>query len=276
MISYSSTRWWSKWECMKQIMLYFADIESFLLENDTIGQSCRPKLLGFPWLCALLKVELAATIDYGEPFVKSCYFLEGDGPLSFECCESISRVLAAIQTQHTPNVDAIIQSLTGKPLSDPVSQQYVVYAKACVQPGLDYFKHQLQTNLKSSLSFFKTAHLFLPQKVHSLKPDAATIDTSFKDIPFVESSEISSLKSELPDYLSRADGTAADYCPLEWWKLNCVHLPVWSKVARKILLIQPSSAAVERVFSILNSSFGPHQNSALQDYNRSFYNVTSK
>ena len=68
MISYSSTRWWSKWECMKQIMLYFADIESFLLENDTIGQSCRPKLLGFlndPRLCALLKVELAATIDYG-------------------------------------------------------------------------------------------------------------------------------------------------------------------------------------------------------------------
>ena len=93
------------------MMLYFADIEPFLLENDAIGPSCRPKLLGFlndPRVCATLKVELAATIDCGEPFVKSCYFLEGVGPLSFECYESVSRVLAAIQTKHTPNVDAIV------------------------------------------------------------------------------------------------------------------------------------------------------------------------
>ena len=67
-------------------------------------------------------------------------------------------------------------------------------------------------------------------------------------------------------YLSRAYGTAIDYCPLQWWKLNSVHLPMWSKVARKILLVQPPSAAVERVFSILNSSFKSQQNNALQDY----------
>ena len=30
---------------------------------------------------------------------------------------------------------------------------------------------------------------------------------------------------------ARADGTASDYCPLQWWKLNSLHLPMWSKVA---------------------------------------------
>ena len=30
-----------------------------------------------------LKLELAATIDVGEHFVKATYFLEGDGPLIF-------------------------------------------------------------------------------------------------------------------------------------------------------------------------------------------------
>ena len=30
---------------------------------------------------------------------------------------------------------------------------------------------------------------------------------------------------------ARADGTASDYCPLQWWKLNSVYLPMWSKVA---------------------------------------------
>ncbi len=45
MKSYSSTRWWSKWEVMKQILLFFGDIEPFLNENEDIGMSLRPKLL---------------------------------------------------------------------------------------------------------------------------------------------------------------------------------------------------------------------------------------
>ena len=32
-------------------------------------------------------------------------------------------------------------------------------------------------------------------------------------------------------------------------------LPAWAKSARKVLLIQPSSASAERVFSILNNTF---------------------
>ncbi|MDD9819071.1 MAG: hypothetical protein OXU61_13195 [Gammaproteobacteria bacterium] len=37
MMTYSSTRWWSKWEVMKQMLLYFSDIAPFLNENDNIG-----------------------------------------------------------------------------------------------------------------------------------------------------------------------------------------------------------------------------------------------
>ena len=36
--------------------------------------------------------------------------------------------------------------------------------------------------------------------------------------------------------------------------------------ARQVLLVQPSSGASERVFSLLKNSFGDRQNSALQDY----------
>ena len=25
---------------------------------------------------------------------------------------------------------------------------------------------------------------------------------------------------------AKADGTASDYCPLQWWKLNSIHLPM--------------------------------------------------
>ena len=42
--------------------------------------------------------------------------------------------------------------------------------------------------------------------------------------------------------------------------------PNWWKVAAILVLIQPSSAACERVFSLLNNSFSNKQSKALADY----------
>lgn len=43
-------------------------------------------------------------------------------------------------------------------------------------------------------------------------------------------------------------------------------LPCWSNAVKKVLTIQPSSAAAERVFSLLNSGFGDLQENLLKDY----------
>ena len=43
-------------------------------------------------------------------------------------------------------------------------------------------------------------------------------------------------------------------------------LPQWASAAKVVLLLQPSSAASERVFSILTTSFGHVQDRALQNY----------
>ncbi len=61
---------------MKQVMLYFGDLKSFLDSNEDIGPATHPKLLAVlnnSQQLALLRIELAATIDCGEPFVKACY-----------------------------------------------------------------------------------------------------------------------------------------------------------------------------------------------------------
>ncbi len=57
-----------------------------------------------------------------------------------------------------------------------------------------------------------------------------------------------------------------DFCPLKWWSQNHVNLATLSREASKIFLIQPSSASVERVFSLLKCTFRDHQDSSLQDY----------
>lgn len=142
-------------------------------------------------------------------------------------------------------------------------QQMARYAKSCIQPGLDYFEKQLQTSLKVPLSAFKAARLLCPYKVVSLKPTAADVD-SLHAFPFI--TDVSGLKAELAMYLAKADGLDSNTDIIQWWKTYAVDLPAWSATAKLLLVAQPSSAAAERVFSILNSTFKERQDNSLQDY----------
>ena len=51
-----------------------------------------------------------------------------------------------------------------------------------------------------------------------------------------------------------------------WWKRNEEVLPNWSSTCKSVLLVQPSLAAAERVFSILSNSFTDRQEHSLKDY----------
>ena len=84
-------------------------------------------------------------------------------------------------------------------------------------------------------------------------------------VPFLnDPTVIANLKEELPTYLGRStDVDPPDIA--QWWKNNELQLPNWSAAAKKACLVQPSSAAAERVFSLLNS-FGTKQNNSLEDY----------
>lgn len=260
MASYSTTRWWSKWEVMHQVMLYFGDIEPFLSSSEEFAPTVRSKLLAFmsdPSKKALLQVELAAVIDWGEHFVKACYSLEGDGVLVLSCYEKINVILSAIEVNHTPTLSAVISqvcSAAEDKAKANAHSQLMQYANSCVQEAINYFEKHLATTFKNTMSIFKVARYFSPHMISHLKPNASDID-QLGAIPFIKTQEIAKLKEELPLYMARAKDIDKDICPLVWWKDNHDHLPTWSREAKKVFLIQPSSAAVERVFSLLNSSF---------------------
>lgn len=67
-----------------------------------------------------------------------------------------------------------------------------------------------------------------------------------KSFYFLEEA-IPHLKKELPTYLALADG-AAEVSPVDWWMRHKQKLPCWADACQKVLLYQPSSGAVERVF----------------------------
>ena len=74
------------------------------------------------------------------------------------------------------------------------------------------------------------------------------------------------LKGELAAYLVKVDGVDPSIDCLNWWKEYASSLAAWATAAKKVLVAQPSSAALERAFSILNSTFKHNEDNSLQDY----------
>ena len=207
-----------------------------------------------------LKLELASEIDLGEVFVKATYNLEGDGPLAFTCYEEVQRVVAAIRGAHTPNTEAVVRDISTQ---NSVQQPLRVYAKKCVQPALDNFQHQLDSSLKVPMSAFKAVQIFNSHRLATLKPDVLHVNL-LCIISMFKNGELERLKAELATYIPKADGISSDFSTLEWWKLNSLALPSWSNGVKKVLAIQPLSAAAERVFSLLNAEFGDLQDKSFK------------
>ena len=59
---------------------------------------------------------------------------------------------------------------------------------------------------------------------------------------------------EIPTYMAVVEDESNTINVLEWWRDNEHKLPHWSAACKHALEVNPSSAAVERVFSLLNNS----------------------
>ena len=207
--SYGESRWWSRWEVYQQLMVQFGDVER-CMEEAKDAKVCPQillqlqEILSNPQQHMLLKLDLAATIDVGKHFVKTTYFLEGDGPLIFSRYEKLSAVDQGCQAPHYPNVHAIATAITRE---DPGQNVAALErrVKACVEPAITWFQRKFNVDLYDLLMAFKATRLFCPVSVQWLRPTDASVE-SLRAFPFLDSDEIiNGLKAELPDYLAAAD-----------------------------------------------------------------------
>ena len=107
--------------------------------------------------------------------------------------------------------------------------------------------------------------MFNPHYLKKIEPESACLD-SLLSLPFIKESMLSELQEEFPKFMALVDGISPEYSVLNFWRDNTATLPKWSETDKNIMLIQASSAAAERVFSLLNNSFGDQQLSSLEDY----------
>ena len=110
-------------------------------------------------------------------------------------------------------------------------------------------------------------------------PPPLVLELALACIPyFSEMQELWRLTNDLPAYLTTAAAwlsnveidrnDMADYTEkvLLFWRTNAPKFPAWGRLARVFLSIAPSSAAVERIFSLSKNMFGDAQLSALADH----------
>lgn len=140
-------------------------------------------------------------------------------------------------------------------------------------PAMKYFQKNLDCEFHSELSVFRVASLFVPWLALDATVNGVDWDL-FTSSKFLEPELLPRLKVELLTYRTLLNQQSVEVpesfatdCDrvLSWWKAHSSNLPTWFRVLRLLLLVQPSSTVVERVFSLLQQSIGDTQARALDD-----------
>ena len=110
-------------------------------------------------------------------------------------------------------------------------------------------------DLHNTLSAFKAAKIMCPGTAQWLRPSPANVQ-ALRQFPFLDSNDvIDSLVTELPAYIAAAQDVrlACEEDKVKWWRQQSDNLPNWSSAVIKVLLVQPSSAAAVREYSLFST-----------------------
>ena len=242
--SYSETRWWSKYKMLVQVHDLFGDIPAFV-NGGQIPEVTARKLQDLLFSLHIIK-------------------LEGDG----SPYQIVRKLEAEMRSLHFPNCSAVIRNIANGNIA--LQRRSETYVMAFIQPAYDYFTSKFLNNgdqLQPAVEIFKAARLFNPTKIAEIQPTAAILSDQLRNVPFLNNDAcIDGLQRELPTYIAVATDVNPDINVLTWWEIHEEEIPNWAKACKKILLIQPSSAASERVFSLLENYFRDNQACVMEEY----------
>ena len=225
----------------------------------------------------------------GSALCSATYFLEGDYILSPFTFDTIMVLYAQLEARQWPTVDAFIDAQ-----QQDKQEELKAAAEKSFIPALQYFNKRFvgpDALMAVEMERFKYARLSAPHQflLHNATfPLAGAVKAMplaermlFQNaLPFLNEKVHRELDAERAAYIALAGqflppsslgkkknvfmGELTDALLL-WWSVNEHLLPKWAWFTRKMLLIQPSSASVERVFSIVNRIYSKDRYSTLND-----------
>jgi hAT family C-terminal dimerisation region len=273
----SAVRWWSEWEVVDQILTKYEIVKQVVLMDADFCPALRMRMRKIlESQEAQLQLELSIVVDSGLALVKATYELEGDAFLSARVSPTLDALelhAASVLAErnipiHAPNVVAIADRLSKHNVAQ--STALIVQTIAKAKPVFNYWRQQCQEGGKlfNILRVFKGCTMFDPVYIST-----ASMDILDQLIPELQSHPIfqsgtlyRDVRQEFPHYKAAATSIDAHVDIAHWWRLHASTLPHFASAAKRAIVIQPSSAAAERVFSMLGNMFDDRQMRALADY----------
>lgn len=290
-----NTRWWATYELYNIICINWNDIYTCIttavVDGDVGEDGARVNRLNETItndiFRAQLRLELAFVVIVAKPLVQATYLLEGDGPCSLIAYDLLMKCKVWFELHYQeltfPNllseIDVAVEVLS--PImfnNDDVQcrQAMKEHVTGAIRPVYNYFINKIFGELAEDVIVYKILRFTNPFSIkrmnyeinfHEVRNDLLSLG-NFND------QEITAILNEFPTYLLLCE--EFNDIPynldeelkliLRFWLLHKNQLPGFSIFVRYAYTIAPSSASVERVFSILKASFGSQQNLAIEDY----------
>ena len=188
-----------------------------------------------------------------------------------------------------PNVNRLSLDFAGRNIILPPPHNvghaaaWKEYAKSCAQPCHDYFLSTVMGD--KNLEMYKAILLANPDFFHQdqswkTEQDLAASTRKYlkplvEDYNLISAATLGNLIAELSKYIGCCVRENINFTGqlipellqsiTAFWDKYKTTLPAWYDFATLCMLLQPSSASVERVFSILKSVFGDFQTMSLHD-----------
>lgn len=178
---------------------------------------------------------------------------------------------------------------------DNLKENLRVHITGIVQPSANYFMTTVLEKLADQILMYKMCRLVNPMHDRYARPALNEVQESIEYLQYFSNARVYTIMVEWQRYQEICDAMCIDDMPnapsptpysirgdnadqlskkyefilkrcKDFWQIHKIELPHLVELASYFMSMTTSSAAVERVFSILKRSFGPQQSNSLEDY----------
>lgn len=298
-------KWFAKHEVVEQLVLYWPAVVSLVNDDHgyfspTLREKMRVLLRDKIWM---LKQQLALMYDVGRPLIRLCYLQEGDdllAPLVYDDIFQAMQTMAAVVLNSPELLRLYMPALSTTADRSPevvqkylpnlcaVAREYVLHhPNYAYQQVLDdnlpsargvieIFSANFLVKYKETMKLWKFCRLFNHNYVKSIEIDALQAEFKVATFPQPLRQHRAELAKEIAVYHQLAQDEDAqdedegeehkELSIQDFWRTKGKSVPTWKTCVEYVSLLQPSSGASERSFSVLRWSFDSQQESTLADY----------
>lgn len=280
----SNVRWGSEWTLIKQLYTFWSAVKALINNEGEFAKKTRAELKEFlvPEVEFELLLELALILDCGKFIFDFVYLYEGDGFITcsmWRAKELLLTGVAAIVEGHNtcPNLLAEVDRQSALGRGEAADLLAITCGKAHnVLLKLESMWREpaagvTRGKLYSTFVIYEGMQLLNPHFLRTVDigPACHALIDKILTLPVlaVQQGLRDRLINELAMFYVLSENVPQDAPLLSWWFGVRAALPTWYKVVvAEAVIMQPTSATAERVFSMMTWMFGDDQRAALEDY----------